>query len=197
MSVSKCGRSVQPQPPPNSTATGLGRIHLAKLAMRPVSRVLLPMRRCESLLHTHSVLGNGGAGQKDHPPFVGLPVSYHLNDGLPQRNRRGRGRFVSTVCCKTDPPALPPCPMARRSYPDRKMVCAQTHTQPSVLASRTPATSFPLYALLRSCPVIHNVGTHNGWQVTALSACDFCLPSTHPWELHCRSHTLPSLARTR
>lgn len=120
--------------------------------------------------HSHTVLGNGSTGQKDHPTVCGPPVSYHPKGGLsPQRSRRGRGRFVSTV--SQDRPAYPPCTLARRSCPDRKMVCAQTHTQPSVLASRTPATSFPLYALLRSCPVIHNVGTHNGWHVTAL----FCL----------------------
>lgn len=51
---------------------------------------------------------------------------------------------------KTDPPASP-CP-ARRPNPSRPMVCAQTHTPPSPLASRAPATSFPLYALLALLP---------------------------------------------
>lgn len=106
MSVSKCGRSVQPQPPPNSTATGLGKIRLAKLAMRPVDRVLLPMRRRESS-STLTVLGNGSTGQKDHPPFVGRPfrttpkvVSHH--------NAVGAGAAVlSPRCRKTDPPTPP------------------------------------------------------------------------------------------
>lgn len=89
-------------------------------------------------------------GQKDHPPF--MPRPFRTTPKL-LLSKRGRGRFVSprgVVQARQThqpPPALPAGP-----NPSRSMVCAQTHTPPSPLASRAPATSFPLYALLALLP---------------------------------------------
>lgn len=80
------------------------------------------------------------------------------------------------------------------------MVWSARKPHPSLFSSvQTPATSFPMFALLFSCPVIHSLGTHYRWHVTALFVDGFACRLLKPWELHCRSHTPPftSPARTR
>lgn len=67
VNVSKCGRSVQPQPPP---ATRLGKIRLAKLAMRYT--LLLPVRRCGP--ESWATVGQG----KRTIYRLSVAVSYHL-----------------------------------------------------------------------------------------------------------------------
>lgn len=154
MSVSKCGRSVQPQPPPNSTATGLGKDPPGKISSsdaRHVYRVLLPMRRCESSSSsTSTVLRNGSTGQKDHPPFVGRP--FRTTPKMVYHNAVGAGAavFVSTV--SQDRPAYPPLPTRLSLLPKQEnglranphpTVCPSVQDSRNFLPSVRPAALLP------------------------------------------------------
>lgn len=145
--------------------------------------------------HTKRVAGDGSAGQKDHLPFTAPPVSYHHHSPQPlhsSSSTSGRGRFVSTVL--QDRPTNSTLALFCWPNQDRIMVWSARKPHPSLFSSvQTPATSFPMFALLLSCPVIHSLGTHYRWHVTALFVHGFACRSLKPWELHCRSHTPPSL----
>lgn len=116
---------------------------------RHVYRGLLPMRRCESS-STSTVLGNGSTGQKDHPTVCGPAVSYHPKDGLPQRSRRGRGRFcLHGVARQTRLPPLPTCPSllprqenGLRANP-HPTVCPSVQDSRNFLPSVRPAALLP------------------------------------------------------
>lgn len=90
VNVSKCGRSVQPQRPP---ATRLGKIRLAKLAMRYT--LLLPMRRCGPESSGTVVQGKRTIYRLCVARFVPPYSDYLAVAGA---------AVLSPRCCKTDPP---------------------------------------------------------------------------------------------